>query len=94
MTASIAERLARNSYSVDEQASHISVNQEQARRKGAGRLLEAVCPAHVYQVAPDGSVQVESAACLECGTCRVLAPPGVLTWNYPRGSFGIRYREG
>ena len=34
------------------------------------------------------------AACLECGTCLAMAPKGVLKWHYPRGSFGIMFREG
>ncbi|MDR1427802.1 MAG: 4Fe-4S dicluster domain-containing protein [Bifidobacteriaceae bacterium] len=94
MTLSLAERLGRNSYQLDEELSHIEIDQVAAKRTGAGKILEAVCPAHVYTAQPDGSVGIEYAACLECGTCLVLAPAGVLTWHYPRGSFGIRYREG
>jgi ferredoxin like protein len=41
-----------------------------------------------------GKVLVEYAACLECGTCLAVAAPGSLTWHYPRGGFGIQYREG
>jgi ferredoxin-like protein FixX len=37
---------------------------------------------------------VNYAACLECGTCKAMAAPGALTWHYPRGGFGIAYREG
>ncbi|MDR1186688.1 MAG: 4Fe-4S dicluster domain-containing protein, partial [Bifidobacteriaceae bacterium] len=61
---------------------------------GAGPLLERICPAHVYTVQPDGSVGALWAACLECGTCLALAPPGVLTWHYPSGGMGIVYRQG
>ena len=33
-------------------------------------------------------------ACLECGTCLAVAAPGALTWHYPRGGFGVQFREG
>ncbi len=91
---SVPARLAGNTYNLDEEESHIEVNQELAKELNAGPLLERVCPAHVYSVAADGSVEVEYAACLECGTCLAVAPDGVLRWVYPRGSFGIMFREG
>lgn len=91
---SVPQRLATVSFDLDEECSHIEVDQEAARATGAGELLARVCPAHVYRVAEDGSVGVEYAACLECGTCRAVAPPGVLRWHYPRGGFGVSFREG
>lgn len=90
----VPERLARNHYDLDEEESHIEVDQEVARRTGAAAILVAVCPAHVYSRAPDGTIAVEEAACLECGTCLAVAPPGSLRWRYPRGGFGVAFREG
>ena len=55
---SVPARLAGNTYNLDEEESHIEVNQELARATGAGKLLERVCPAHVYSVEEDGSVGV------------------------------------
>jgi ferredoxin like protein len=91
---SIPARLARNRYVLDEECPHIEVDQELARRTGTGRLLVRVCPAHVYTEEADGTIGVEYAACLECGTCLAVAAPGTLTWHYPRGGYGISYREG
>ena len=91
---SVPARLAGNTYNLDEEESHIEVDQELARRLGAGPLLERICPAHVYSVEADGTIGVEYAACLECGTCLAMVPKGVLKWHYPRGSFGIMFREG
>lgn len=91
---SIPERLGRVHFALDERFSHIEVDQAAARATGAGLLLERVCPAHVYRLEPDGTVGVEYAACLECGTCLAVAPPGVLRWHYPRGGFGMSYQEG
>lgn len=94
LIGSVPERLATLHYDVDEEAPHIEVHQDVARATGAGRLLAQVCPAHVYSEHPDGTVAVECAACLECGTCLAVAPPGSLTWRYPRGGFGVTFREG
>ncbi len=94
LTPPVTERLARNRFEPDDGHPHISVDQEKARATGAGPLLVRICPAHVYTQLPDGTVGVLAAACLECGTCRQVAPAGVLTWHYPRGGTGVVYREG
>ena len=90
----VAERLNANVYNLDEEESHIVVDQDVARRTGTGRLLVRVCPAHVYSEQADGSIGVEYAACLECGACLAVAPPGTLTWRHPAGGCGVAYREG
>lgn len=94
MLGSVPERLSHNHYVLDDELSHIEVDQDAARATGAGAVLERVCPAHVYHAEPDGTVRVEHAACLECGTCLAVAPPGVLRWHYPRGGYGVSFREG
>lgn len=90
----VADRLAKNRVELDEELSHIKIDQEIARATGTGRLLVRICPARVYSERPDGTIAVEYAACLECGTCLAVAAPGALTWTYPRGGFGVAYREG
>ncbi len=90
----VAERLDKNHYETDEGESHIEVNQQLAKSTGSGPLLVAACAAHVYSLQADRTIGVTFAACLECGTCRAVAPPGVLTWNYPRSGKGVVYREG
>lgn len=89
----VTQRLAGNSYSVDEE-SHIEIHQERARQTGAAKLLARICPAHVYSENEDGSVAILFAACMECGTCRALVPADTLQWHYPNGGFGIQFREG
>ncbi len=91
---SVTSRLARNHFDPDDEQSHIEVDQAAARATGAGPLLVRMCPAHVYSMLADGTVGVTYEACLECGTCLAIAPPGVLRWHYPRGGFGVTYREG
>ena len=91
---SVAQRLGNNTYELDEEESHIEVNQELAKATGAGKRLVAVCPAHVYSEDADGTIRVEYAACLECGTCLAVAPDGVLTWHYPNGAMGVSFNQG
>lgn len=88
------QRLDTTRFVLDDERSHIEVHQDAARAAGLGPVLERVCPARVYTVAPDGRIDVNEAGCLECGTCLAVAPPGTLTWHYPRGGFGVSYREG
>jgi ferredoxin like protein len=89
----VPERLAANSFNVDEEESHITVDQEVCRKTRTGPALISVCPAGVYSE-QDGLILVDHAACLECGTCLAVAAPGSLTWHYPRGGFGVSFREG
>lgn len=89
-----SERLAVNRFITDEDESHISLDRGSARSTGMAERLIAVCPAGVYRIAQDGTVTIEYAACLECGTCRAVDTEGVLHWRYPKGGFGVQYREG
>ena len=49
---------------------------------------------HIEVHQEEATISVEYAACLECGTCLAVAPPGTLTWHYPRGGMGVVFREG
>lgn len=91
---SVPERLGGNVHLLDEGQSHIDLDQATACTTGTGRLLVRVCPAKVYSELEDTSISVEYAACLECGTCLAMAAPGTVQWRYPRGGFGVFYREG
>lgn len=91
---SVPDRLAKNLFVTDDEAPHIEIDNSVADKSGLYRAV-AVCPARVYSVAADGDVEADPAACLECGACLAVCPPGNgLTWFYPRGGFGVQYREG
>ncbi|WP_220457941.1 MULTISPECIES: ferredoxin family protein [unclassified Actinotalea] len=89
----VPERLARTTFTIDEEESHIAIDQELCRSTGTDKAIIAVCPAGVYSE-QDGRVVADYAACVECGTCLAVAAPGALRWHYPRGGFGVSYREG
>ncbi|MDR0626438.1 MAG: 4Fe-4S dicluster domain-containing protein [Bifidobacteriaceae bacterium] len=93
-TLTVTERLAANRFVLDEEQPHIVVHQELAKATGTAARIIAACPAKVYSWAADGSVAVEYAACLECGTCLAIADPGTLEWHYPSGPYGVQFREG
>ncbi|HEY3588663.1 MAG TPA: 4Fe-4S dicluster domain-containing protein [Buttiauxella sp.] len=58
-------------------------------------LLVKSCPAGLYQIDEDGSLQVETQGCLECGTCRLLVDEQTFTlWRYPGSGYGIQLRFG
>jgi len=53
-----------------------------------------VCPAGLYTVAPDNTVELTVDGCLECGTCLIACGIDVLDWDYPPGGTGVQYRFG
>lgn len=93
MDISIPDLLSKNRVVLDD-LPHISIDQEAARLTGTGDRIIACCPAGVYSRSEDGDILIEHAACLECGTCLAVATPAVLKWHYPRGGFGVSFRQG
>lgn len=80
-------------FKVDEQGSHIVVNESYGDEKEI-RLLVAACPAGLYAY-EEGKLSFNYEGCLECGTCRVLSGGKLIeSWNYPRGAKGVEYRQG
>jgi ferredoxin like protein len=78
-------------YRIDTEA-HIKVNREICAACDH-RACVFSCPAGCYEW-NNGSARVDFAyeSCLECGTCLVICDRDALSWNYPRGGFGVRYR--
>lgn len=51
------------------------------------------CPVQCYQKDKE-TVIFSWENCVECGACRILCPHGAVSWNYPRGGFGVCFRYG
>ncbi|MDR3565125.1 MAG: 4Fe-4S dicluster domain-containing protein [Negativicutes bacterium] len=85
--------LGLNKFTVDEGNPHIVLDKEIC----AGcteRPCLVVCPAVLYTL-KDNAIQFDYAGCLECGTCRLVCErKAITTWKYPRGTFGITFRNG
>jgi ferredoxin like protein len=89
------DRLGLDKYEIDEENSHILVDQTRCRRCQLRPCL-TVCPAIVY-VEVEGEIVARYENCLECGTCQVACDTGGeggITWNPPRGGFGVLFRYG
>lgn len=91
----IEEKLYQNRYMVDEGRPHISIKNRQTCLSCPDRACVAVCPARCYSDADDGTVDLATDGCLECGTCRVICQDmDNIDWWYPRGGYGILFKFG
>jgi ferredoxin like protein len=89
----VEEKLALNAIKNDRE-SHINLNQKVCSACKE-RYCIYVCPAHLYSISEETrEIAVEYAGCLECGTCTIACIYGAISWNYPKGEFGVRYRYG
>jgi ferredoxin like protein len=87
------ELLGFNKFAVDEGNPHIILDKAICA-KCADKPCLVVCPAVLYTLKGD-EVNFDFAGCLECGTCRVMCKnKGIVSWNYPRGTFGVVFRYG
>lgn len=72
---------------------HIVVDPEKCG-SCAVRSCVTVCPANLFVPLDDGSVLFNYEQCFECGACYfVCAKDGGISWTYPRGGFGVTFRE-
>jgi ferredoxin like protein len=90
----VEDKLYQNRYLVDAGRPHITVTPHEVP---SPRLLSLtkVCPAGCYAQVETGQVEITTDGCVECGTCRIVCEPsGEITWNYPRGGFGVLFKFG
>ena len=72
---------------------HIIVDGEKCRTC-AVRSCVNVCPANLFIPLDDGHVLFNYEQCFECGACYfVCAVEGAIQWTYPKGGFGVTFRE-
>jgi ferredoxin like protein len=89
----VEEKIALDAIKNDRE-SHIMLDQEKCGHCEK-RMCISVCPGHLYSLNNDtGEMVVEYAGCLECGSCKIACLNAAISWDYPKGDFGIRYRFG
>lgn len=88
----IDDKLSKVRFKLDRKA-HIAVNGEICVSCG-GKPCLYVCPVRSYRLDSDGCVEFVWQGCLECGACRIVCDKGAITWNFPRGGFGVCFRYG
>ena len=89
----IDEKIAIDAFKQDTEP-HITLDEKIC---GECEVLSCVhnCPAGLYEYNEEtGKIDFDYSGCLECGTCKLVCPSGGVTWSYPRGEFGVRYRYG
>ena len=77
---------------------HLKIKKEvNGKKTDEKKLVEEklfICPAKVYVFdEAKGEAVVSFENCLECGTCRVIAPDEI-EWEHPQGGHGVMYRYG
>jgi len=72
-------------------ASHIRIDPAKCARC-TGKPCLTACPAEMFSLS-ESEVINSHQGCLECGTCYVVCPLGSVQWQYPRGGFGVSFRE-
>jgi len=94
-TMTLDARLGLDKYNIDEQNSHIAIDQS-CCQVCEGKPCLTVCPAEVYRLVEEETV-ARYENCIECGTCQIACDDlgeGGIDWQPPEGGFGIRYRYG
>jgi ferredoxin like protein len=89
----IEDKLTCVRYVIDAQRPHILINKDMCRSCDLKPCVY-VCPVENYRLDEEGAVTFTWEACVECGACRIVCNKGALSWNYPRGGFGVCYGHG
>lgn len=89
---SVNDKLLRTRFVVDSGSPHISIDMSMCA-ECLGEPCLIVCPVQCYQK-EQRKLTFSWENCVECGSCRLVCPKGAITWNYPRGGFGVCFRYG
>ncbi len=88
----LEERMRTVRFKVDDQP-HIVVNAAVCA-KCSVRACVYVCPANLFVPLDDGGILFNYEECFECGTCYIACnQEGAIQWSYPRGGYGVTFRE-
>lgn len=75
--------------------SHIKIIDPQVCLQNEDKTCTRICPTHVYHWDEEEKrISVGYEGCVECGTCRIGCPHGNIDWHYPRGGFGVSWKNG
>lgn len=86
------DKLLRTRFVVDSGTPHISVDTSLCA-ECVEEACVTVCPVQCYQKENEKLI-FSWENCAECGSCRVVCCKGAVTWEYPRGGFGVCFRFG
>ena len=93
----IEEKLDLIKFNTDRNYAHISVNMEICKEKCTTFECVYGCPSECYRINNQGKendpIVFDYIACIECGTCRIVCPHNSIRWTYPKGGFGVEYKN-
>ena len=92
---SIEEKLGLLKYKNDRE-SHISVfNHDICANHCKDKPCIRVCPAKVYEWNEESNtINVNYENCIECGAARMICPFDNISWEMPKGGYGVSYKYG
>lgn len=95
LTMTLEDKLYRTKFEADAGHPHITVD-DTACLKCDSKPCLRFCSGGVYNRDPNDEmkVTVSHENCLECGTCRYGCPFKAVTWTFPEGGMGVKYRYG
>lgn len=56
-------------------------------------LCIAGCPTQCFKFY-EGKMVFQYEDCVECGVCDIMCDQGSVTWDNPRGTYGVKYSQG
>ncbi len=91
----IEDKLYLVRFKPDHEPHLVIIDQEVCKSKCKDRPCTFFCPAHVYEwEEANAKITVGFENCLECGACRIGCPHQNIEWRYPRGGFGVAFKNG
>jgi ferredoxin like protein len=92
VASTLEEKMATVRFRVDDRP-HITVDSAICLNCSL-RACVYVCPANLFTPLDDGSILFNYEQCFECGTCYIACnEEGAIQWSYPRGGYGVTFRE-
>lgn len=94
--ALLEDKLFNLRYKTDETRSHLVIAEpDVCARVCQDKPCTIFCPVGVYKWEPlVERISVSYEKCVECGACRIGCPYYNIEWVYPRGGFGVTYKNG
>lgn len=80
----------------DDTWQHVIIADQSRCRECKGKECLKICPSGVFRwtYIPADPILVFYRQCLECGACRLVCPAATIKFSYPRGGFGVMFRDG
>ncbi|HZT09137.1 MAG TPA: 4Fe-4S dicluster domain-containing protein [Chloroflexota bacterium] len=91
----VEEKLYNVRFKTDEAQSHLVITDAALCARCTDKPCTVFCPVSVYKWEPaDRKISVGYEKCVECGACRIGCPYYNIEWRYPKGGFGVQYKNG